>query len=78
MATHTEINELTAKLIKTVGRDVGQITDFGPKMVCIEGLAAGLIALAAVQHNKQPDELVEAFCAGIRERVTQLIYGQKQ
>lgn len=78
MATHQEINELTAKLIKSVGREVGAIEAFAPKMVCIEGLMAGLIVLAAHQHNKQPDELVDAFCAGIRERVTKTIYGRQQ
>jgi hypothetical protein len=78
MASAQEINELTAKLIKSVGVEVGTIDHFGPKMVCIEGLMAGLIVLAVHQHNKQPDELVEAFCSGLRARVTALIYGRPQ
>lgn len=75
--TSDETNALTAELIKTVGRIVGSIP-YTAKMVCIEGLAAGLIVLVATQHNKQPDELTDAFCEGVRERVTRAIYGRQQ
>lgn len=73
----TEVNDLTTELIKNVGRTLGAL-DFVPRMVCIEGLAAGLIAFTAVQYNRSPEEMVEAFCERVRERVDLAIYGRKQ
>jgi len=71
-------NEITTKLIMQIGRDLAKINQYAPEMVCIEGLAAGLIASAAVRYNKHPDELMDAFCVGVKERFTQIIYGPKQ
>lgn len=78
MATPDQINEVTADLIKSVGLLIGAIGEFEPEMVVLEGLAAGLIAANAHRYNRQPDEIVEAFCEGVRERVNGLIYGAKQ
>ena len=72
-----EVNDLTTELIKNVGRALGRL-DYAPRMVCIEGLAAGLIAFTATQYNKNPEELVEAFCERVRQRVDMAIYGRKQ
>lgn len=71
-----EINDLTTELVKDVGRALGKL-DFAPRMVCIEGLAAGLIAFTAIQYNKSPEEMVEAFCERLRQRVDLAIYGRK-
>lgn len=72
----SEINDLTTELVKDVGRVLGKL-DFVPRMVCIEGLAAGLIAFTAIQYNKSPEEMVETFCERIRQRVDLAIYGRK-
>lgn len=71
-------NEMTTALVMQVGRDVAALGRFALEMVVVEGLAAGLIASSAVRYNQHPDELVEAFCIGVKERVTQIIYGPKQ
>lgn len=71
------INDLTAILIKQVGGVVG-LLPYEERMVILEGVAAGLIAFTARRDNKQPDELVAAFTEGVGERVTRLIYGEKQ
>jgi hypothetical protein len=76
--TTDEINDLTASLIREFGAKMAAIGQFETEMVAVEGMVAGLIAFNAVRYNKQPDELVEAFCEGLRERVTRLIYGEKQ
>jgi hypothetical protein len=78
MTDHQAINDLTASLIRSVGIEVESMSELAPKMVCIEGLVAALIFHIAAQHNKQPDELVEVFCEGVRECVTRLVYGRKQ
>lgn len=78
MADAKDVNDITATLIKRFGTEVAAIGQFEAEMVCLEGLAAGLIAFNAARYNRQPDELTEAFCEGVRERVTRLIYGEKQ
>lgn len=77
-ATSDEANDLTADLIKKFGVDVASLGGFEPEMVCLEGLVAGLIAFNAYRYNRHPDQMVEAFCDGLRERVDRLIYGAKQ
>jgi hypothetical protein len=72
------INDITGNLIKKFGREVAEIGEFEPEMVCLEGLAAGLIAFNAVRYNRQPDEIVDAFCEGVRERLNRIVYGAKQ
>ncbi len=74
----TVINETTQALIKQLGRDIGKIGDFNAEIVIMEGVAAGFIAFNAIRYNKQPDEIVEAFCQGLRERVDRIIYRTKQ
>lgn len=77
-ATPDQVNDVTAALIKKFGVEVASLGAFEPEMVCLEGLVAGLIAFNAVRYNRHPDQMVETFCAGLRERVDRLIYGTKQ
>ncbi len=76
--TPGEINDLTTSLIREFGIKVAATGEFEIEMVVLEGIVAGLIAFNAVRYNRQPDEIVEAFCEGLRERVTRLVYGEKQ
>jgi hypothetical protein len=71
-------NDTTARLIRSFGSEVAGIGNFAQEMVILEGVVAGIIGFNAARYNKHPDELTEALCAGIRERVTRLIYGNKQ
>lgn len=70
MSERDRVNALTADLVREVGHHLAQIGDFAAEMVCLEGLAAGLIAANAIRFNRHPEEITEAFCAGLRERVT--------
>lgn len=77
--SRNQTNDLTASLVKSVGGELAKSgLGFEQQMICLEGLATALIAFYAIRHNKHPDELVEAFSAGVRERLTQVIYGAKQ
>lgn len=77
MSDHKRTNESIARLIRSFGAEVADINDFAQEMVVLEGVVAGIVAFNARRYNKHPDELTVALCAGIRERVTKLIYGNK-
>lgn len=76
--TPDQINDHTSDLIRKFGREVAKIGEFEAEMVCVEGMIAGLIAFNALRHNRNPEEVADIFCDGLRERLTRLLYGEKQ
>lgn len=71
-------NDSTSRLIRAFGAEVADIGNFAQEMVVLEGVIAGIIGFNAIRHNRQPDELTEALFTGVKERVTKLIYGNRQ
>lgn len=72
-----EVNAATASLVHLVGRELGKLP-YPQVMVTLEGLTTGMLLMIVQLHNKQPDELVEAFSKGIQTRMEKIIYGEKQ
>lgn len=71
-------NAIAPRLVKTVGTELATLDSFGPKMLIIESLVAGLLVATCLHHNKNPEQVLEILTKGLKTRVDDIIYGPKQ
>ncbi len=72
------INTIVEDLVQTTGRRIFEMRSFTDELIILENFTAAVLAVEAKTHNKQPEELFEAFCKGVKERFEFAIYGPKQ
>lgn len=68
-------NDLVNLYIRTLGEKLSKLSSFSAKMVVLESLTVGLIASVIFTDNKDPQATLNAFIAGIKSRLDDLLKG---
>lgn len=68
-----EHNELVKLYIHEIGKKLDGLKSYGAKMVVLESLTVGLIASVIYREGKDPNATLDAFIAGIKLRLNDLL-----
>lgn len=73
-----KVNLLLEKFLPEMNNTISLIDHPVAEFILLEGLTAGALLTLCIRHNRDPDQLIEAFTEGLRERFKEILEGDEE